>query len=105
MFSSPCIENESQSRYRLGSPNLERRMKPSPCTRTRLSATGVGNVDACSCGMIHVNVGATTLRFTPSSFHSLAALIGRAANAQAAAEPLQAEGARARLSVVARGQA
>lgn len=81
-------------------------MKPTPCTRNRLSTTGIGNVDACSCGMVHLNLGATTLRFTPSAFRTLAAMIGHAATEQSAADPLQAaDQTRVQLGERLRGQA
>ncbi|MCA9659976.1 MAG: hypothetical protein KC486_16650 [Myxococcales bacterium] len=58
----------------------------SPCTRTRLAAAKIGNVDACSCGMIHLNLGATTLRFTPTAFELLGAMIDEARRERAAAD-------------------
>ncbi len=77
-----------------------------PCTRNRLSTAGIGNVDACSCGMIHVNIGATTLRFTQSAFNALAAMIGQAAAEQTAADPLlAADQTRVQLGELSRGQA
>jgi hypothetical protein len=82
-------------------------MKPThPCTRNRLSTSGIGNVDACSCGMVHVNVGATTLRFTHSAFQTMAAMIRQAAAAEAAADPLlAADPRRVQLGELSRGQA
>jgi len=82
-------------------------MKPTPpCTRNRLSTSDIGNVDACACGMVHVTVGATTLRFTHSAFHTLAAMIGQAAAEQTAADPLLAADPRlVQLGELSRGQA
>ncbi|MEZ4384490.1 MAG: hypothetical protein R3A79_24390 [Nannocystaceae bacterium] len=79
----------------------------SPCTRTRLAAAKIGNVDACSCGMIHLNLGATTLRFTPAAFEILGAMIDDARRERAAAEdPLvAAQTALLRLGELARGEA
>jgi hypothetical protein len=79
----------------------------SPCTRTRLAAAKIGNVDACSCGMIHLNLGATTLRFTPTAFELLGAMIDEARRERAAADDprMAAEAARLRLGELARGQA
>lgn len=46
-----------------------------PCQRTRLATSPIITIDACSCAMIHLNVGATTVRFTPEAFEGLSALI------------------------------
>lgn len=59
---------------------------PRPCQRTRLATGDVATIDACSCSMIHLNVGATTVRFTPEAFEGLTALVLEAA-AELAARP------------------
>lgn len=57
-----------------------------PCQRTRLATSPAVTIDACSCAMIHLNVGATTVRFTPEAFEGLAALVLEAV-AELAARP------------------
>lgn len=61
-----------------------------PCQRTRLATSPIATIDACSCAMIHLNVGATTVRFTPEAFESLSALILEAV-AELAARPHAAQ--------------
>ncbi|MDC0671039.1 hypothetical protein [Nannocystis radixulma] len=63
-----------------------------PCQRTRLAASAMVTIDACSCAMIHVNVGATTLRFTPEAFEGLSALILEAVAELAARPPSDHDG-------------
>ena len=46
-----------------------------PCQRTRLASGPNITIEACSCTMIHLNLGATTLRFTPEAFEGLASLV------------------------------
>lgn len=46
-----------------------------PCQRTRLATGANVTIEACSCSMIHLNLGATTLRFTPEAFEGLASLV------------------------------
>ena len=59
---------------------------PRPCQRTRLATGDIATIDACSCSMIHLNVGATTVRFTPEAFDGLASLVLEAV-AELAARP------------------
>ena len=61
-----------------------------PCQRTRLATSAMVTIDACSCTMIHLNIGATTLRFTPEAFEGLSALLLEAV-AELAARPLSGE--------------
>ena len=49
-----------------------------PCSRTRLATSAMVTIEACSCAMVHLNIGATTMRFTPGAFAGLSALIGEA---------------------------
>lgn len=66
-------------------------MHPSrPCQRTRLATGAIATIDACSCSMIHLNVGATTVRFTPEAFDGLASLIMEALAELAARPPADA---------------
>lgn len=64
-----------------------------PCQRTRLATSAMVTIDACSCTMIHLNVGATTLRFTPEAFEGLSALILEAVAELAARPPSDHDGA------------
>ena len=57
-----------------------------PCQRTRLATSPVVTIDACGCSMIHLNIGATTVRFTPEAFEGLSTLILEAV-AELAARP------------------
>jgi len=50
-------------------------MSTRPCHRTRLATGPNVTIEACSCSMIHLNLGATTLRFTPEAFEGLASLV------------------------------
>ena len=50
-------------------------MHDRPCQRTRLATSPMVTIDACSCAMIHLNVGATTVRFTPDAFEGLSTVI------------------------------
>lgn len=59
---------------------------PRPCQRTRLATSDIATIDACSCSMVHLNVGATTVRFTPEAFDGLASLVLEAV-AELAARP------------------
>jgi hypothetical protein len=46
------------------------------CIRTSLAGTpGFGSVEQCSCGSIHVTVGAVTLRLMPSALSVFADLL------------------------------
>lgn len=55
-------------------------MPPSrPCQRTRLAAGPVATIEACSCSMIHLNLGATTVRFTREAFEGLVDVVLAAA--------------------------
>ena len=68
-------------------------MQPTrPCQRTRLATSAMVTIDACSCAMIHVNVGATTLRFTPEAFEGLSALLLEAVAELAARPPSDHDG-------------
>jgi hypothetical protein len=76
-------------------------MPPSrPCHRTRLAANSIATVEACSCSMIHLNLGATTVRFTREAFEGLADVV-LAAAAELAVPPT----ADAAVVVRARGEA
>jgi hypothetical protein len=55
-------------------------MLPSrPCQRTRLAAGPIATIESCSCSMIHLTVGATTIRFTRDAFEGLADVVLAAA--------------------------
>jgi len=42
-------------------------------TKTILAQGSVATVEACACGVVHVHVGAVSLRLTQSAFQSLTA--------------------------------
>lgn len=46
-----------------------------PCQRTRVATRATTTIDTCTCGTIHLNTGATTLRFTADGFEELAELV------------------------------
>jgi hypothetical protein len=50
-----------------------------PCHRTRLATNSIATVEACSCSMIHLNLGATTVRFTREAFEGLTDVVLAAA--------------------------
>jgi hypothetical protein len=55
------------------------------CARTLLSGKrGLGSVEQCSCGSIHVTVGAVTLRLAACALPALAELLTEGAAALAA---------------------
>lgn len=47
-------------------------------------------IEACSCAMVHLNIGATTMRFTPEAFEGLSALMLDALAELARSAPSQA---------------
>lgn len=69
------------------------------CHRTRLIDGPLASVDACDCGMMHLNIGAITLRLAPCAVSELLSTLGRAVavqashglrSAMASGEPLEA---------------
>jgi hypothetical protein len=54
------------------------------CHRTRLIDGPLASVDACECGMMHLNIGAITLRLAPCAVSELLSTLGRAVAVQAA---------------------
>lgn len=58
--------------------------KQNECHKTRLAESPLGSVDACQCGMVHLNIGAITLRLAPCVANELLALLGQAVAEQAA---------------------
>lgn len=59
-----------------------------PCQRTRLATGPNVTIEACSCSMIHLNLGATTVRFTPEAFEGLASMVLAAVGEMATRSPL-----------------
>lgn len=53
-------------------------MSPSSCHRTLLAQSPQARIEACSCGIIHVNTGAITLRLAPEACEALTATLARA---------------------------
>jgi len=58
-----------------------------PCQRTRLATGPNVTIEACSCSLVHLNLGATTLRFTPEAFEGLASLFVAAVGELATCSP------------------
>lgn len=56
-------------------------MEQRSCARRVLAASDGVAVELCSCGSVHVTIGAITLRFASSAFPSLATTLGEAARA------------------------
>jgi hypothetical protein len=55
------------------------------CHRTLLSGKrGLGSVEQCSCGSVHVTIGAVTLRVTACALPALAELLSEGSAALAA---------------------
>ena len=54
-------------------------MHTPPCHRTPLAAGDFAMVELCTCGAVHVTVGAVTLRLVPAAVGELAEVIGEAA--------------------------
>jgi hypothetical protein len=55
-----------------------------PCPRVRLSEGPIASVDACGCGVLHLQIGALTLRLAPEAIASLLATLGSATAAYTA---------------------
>ena len=51
---------------------------PEPCTRRTLATGDLARIEQCSCGAIHLTIGAATLRLSPAAFPSVAATIADA---------------------------
>ena len=58
------------------------------CTRRTLAASDFTRVERCSCGSVHVTIGAVTLRLASSAIPALAATLGDAARALVLQETL-----------------
>lgn len=56
-------------------------MNSSACVRKMLAASDCFLVEQCSCGSVHLTIGAVTLRLASSAIPSLAATLGDAARA------------------------
>ena len=56
-------------------------MNSSMCTRRVLAASEYVVVEQCSCGSVHLTIGAVTLRLASSAIPALAATLGDAARA------------------------
>ena len=51
------------------------------CSRRTLATGDFTLVERCSCGSVHITIGAVTLRFAAAAVPSLAATLGEAARA------------------------
>ena len=56
-------------------------MNPSMCTRKVLATNDYMLVEQCTCGSVHVTIGAVTLRLASGAIPSVAATLGEAARA------------------------
>lgn len=56
-------------------------MNPSACIRKTLAANDYMLVEQCSCGSVHVTIGAVTLRLSSNAIPSIAATLGEASRA------------------------
>jgi hypothetical protein len=54
------------------------------CTRERLAHGPVASVEVCTCGTLHLRLGALTMRFSPEALASVRATLGAATEAYAA---------------------
>lgn len=66
-------------------------MSTRPCHRTRLATGANVTIEACSCSLVHLNLGATTVRFTPEAFEGLASMLVTAVGEMAARSPLDSD--------------
>jgi hypothetical protein len=57
--------------------------EPTDCRRTRLVQGDLAAVDACSCGMLQLHIGALTLRMAACALEELAATLNEAVVAHA----------------------
>ncbi len=58
--------------------NRHARPEPSDCTRRRLAEGGIASVDACSCGMLQIHLGALSVRMDEGAMFELVATLRRA---------------------------
>lgn len=56
-------------------------MDRAPCTRTLIASADHVVVEQCSCGSVHLTIGALTLRLPSTALLELAATLGDAARA------------------------
>lgn len=56
-------------------------MDGTPCTRKLIAAGDCVLVEQCSCGSVHLTIGAVTLRLAGSALPAIAATLGDAARA------------------------
>jgi hypothetical protein len=61
--------------------NFNNTMTKQPCPRLLLAAGDFAVVEQCSCGAVHVTIGAITLRLAAGAIPSLAATMNEAARA------------------------
>jgi len=73
-----------------------------PCHRTRLASGPNVTIEACSCSMVHLNLGATTIRFTPEAFEGLASMMLAAVGEMTTRSPLHNDDPAATLGALGR---
>jgi hypothetical protein len=54
-------------------------MDAKSCTRQTLATGDFTLVEQCSCGSVHITIGAITMRLSPGALPSLAMVLGEAA--------------------------
>lgn len=74
------------------------------CHRTILAESPQARVEACSCGLVHVSVGALTLRMDPEACEGFTTVLARAmVEARRRHRAIEAAEARPQLRVVGDG--
>jgi len=56
------------------------------CRRTRLAESSVATVDVCDCGVMHLHLGAVSLRIAPCALDELLSTLEQAVRERAALE-------------------
>lgn len=67
-------------------------MNGSGCARRVLAANDFVQIEQCSCGSVHLTIGAVTLRMQPGAIPALAGTLGDAARALVLADAFSAKG-------------
>ena len=62
-----------------------------PCSRRVLATGDFTLVEECTCGSIHLTIGAVTLRLTADALPALASVVGEAARTFVLANALRAQ--------------
>lgn len=76
-----------------------------PCRRTRLAQCTFASIERCECSMLHLNIGAVTLRLEPGAFEALATMLHSALARHLAGEGSEAPELARALASATRGEA